>query len=283
MEEAVITASDGYRLAATLFRPDAAAPRATLIINSAMAVPRGYYAEFAAAAAESGYAAVTYDYRGIGGSRPARLRGFAARAADWMALDFEAVLAWARREIAAPRTFVVGHSFGGNAFGLAPSAPTIDGAVFVAAQSGYWKHWPAPRRYLLGALWHGVTPLLPRLFGYMPGWAGLGHDVPAEVMRQWSAWCRSPGYATADASADAGGYRRLRAPLRMLSIADDHLYAPAAAVQALIELYPAAPCEHVRVAPRRLGLQRVGHFGFFRARNRALWPFAFDWLAPLAA
>jgi predicted alpha/beta hydrolase len=276
-EDLSIAATDGYPLAATVFSP-AAEAAATLIINSAMAVRREFYAPFARAASGRGYATVTYDYRGIGGSRPPRLRGFAARASDWMTLDFEGVMQWTRRELRTSRTFVVGHSFGGNAFGLAPSAPVIDGGVFVAAQSGYWRHWPAPRRYVLGSLWHLVSPTLPRLFGYMPGWTGIGNDVPAGVMLQWSGWCRRPGYASDERTLDAGGYARVGAPLRFLSLADDVGYAPWPAVEALRRIYRAAPTEHVVVQPRAHGLDEVGHFGFFRARARPLWPLALDWL-----
>jgi predicted alpha/beta hydrolase len=276
MEDCVITAGDGYRLAGTLFRP-AGVPVARVIVNSAMAVPRQFYAAFAAAAAKRGLATLTYDYRGIGGSAPARLRGFAARASDWMTLDFEAALAWLRREVDAPRSLVVGHSFGGNAFGLAPSAGSIDGGLFVAAQSGYWRHWPAPQRYLLASLWYGAAPVLPRVFGYMPGWAGIGNDVPAGVMQQWSGWCRLPRYAADDPTVDASGYARVKAPLRLISLADDSNYAPGAAVDALAALYPAARCDRLHAAPQAHGLARIGHFGFFR--QQALWPLALDWLA----
>jgi len=278
MEEAVITAGDGYRLAVTLFRP-AGVPVARVIVNSAMAVPRQFYAAFAGAAAERGLATLTYDYRGIGDSAPASLRGFAARASQWMTLDFEAALAFMRREVAAPRSFVVGHSFGGNAFGLAPSAASVDGGLFVAAQSGYWRHWPAPRRYVMASLWYGVTPLLPRIFGYMPGWTGIGNDVPAGVMQQWSGWCRLPRYAADDSTVDASGFGRLKAPLRLISLADDQAYAPARAVDALAALYAAARCERLHVEPQDHGLARIGHFGFFR--HGALWPPAFDWLIAL--
>lgn len=95
MKDLHIAALDGYSLAATQFEPVGAA-RAALIVNSAIAVRREYYAPFAQAARERGFATFTYDYRSIGGSRPTRLRGFAARASDWMTLDFEGVLAWDR-------------------------------------------------------------------------------------------------------------------------------------------------------------------------------------------
>jgi predicted alpha/beta hydrolase len=272
-----IPAADGYLLAATSFLP-AGASRGTLIVNAAMAVRRGYYADFARAAAERGWAVLTYDYRGIGDSRPARLRGFAARATDWMARDFEGVLAWARREWCAARHVVVGHSFGGNALGLAPSAPTLDAVAMVAAQNGYWRLWPAPRRYQLAVLWHTAAPLLPRLWGYMPRWGGLGGEVPAGVVLQWAAWCRQPRYALDDRTHDAAGYARLTAPLALISLADDTDFAPRAAVESLRALYPAARSEHQHVEPRAHGLARVGHFGFFRPPASALWPLALDFL-----
>jgi predicted alpha/beta hydrolase len=275
-----IEALDGFALAATHV-----APRSTrgvaLVVNSAMAVPQTHYADFAHAAAARGFDVVTYDYRGIGGSRPMRfarsLRGLRATASDWMRLDFEGVHRWVRRELEAQHVVVVGHSFGGNALGLAPSAHCIDAGAFVAAQSGYWRHWAAPRRYLHAALWHGVSPLLPRLFGYMPGWAGIGNDVPRDVMIEWSSWCRRPGYA-AEGAARAG-FSAVRAPLKFLSFADDTDYAPRAAVDALVRTYDGAASEHQHIEPRAHGLARIGHFGFFRPSSQALWPLALDWLA----
>jgi predicted alpha/beta hydrolase len=272
-----IPAADGYSLAATYYLPPAAA-RGALIMCSAMAVRRGYYAAFAQAAAARGWAVLTYDYRGIGDSRPVSLRGFAARAADWMTLDFEGVFAWARREWQPARTVLVGHSFGGNALGLAPSAAQLDAGAIVAAGSGYWKHYAAPRRYLLATLWYVVAPLLPRLYGYVPRWAGLGDEVPAGVMLQWSGWCRRPRYALDDSSADGAGYARVTAPLRFVSLADDTDYAPLEAVQSLMSMYPAATVDLRQVQPHEHGLTRIGHFGFFRPQAAALWPLALDFL-----
>ncbi len=69
-----VEARDGFPLAADLFLPDAA-PTAAVLIAPAMGVPRGYYAAFAGHLAREGLAALTLDYRGIGGSRAGALRG----------------------------------------------------------------------------------------------------------------------------------------------------------------------------------------------------------------
>src|SRR4051812_14925101 len=90
-----LAARDGFALAATRFTPSGPV-RAVVVVNSATAVPRRIYRGFAGYLAERGFAVVTYDYRGIGESRPQSLVGFAARMRDWAALDATAALDHAR-------------------------------------------------------------------------------------------------------------------------------------------------------------------------------------------
>jgi predicted alpha/beta hydrolase len=70
-QDTVIPARDGYPLAATVFTP-LERPRGTVLINSATAVPRKIYRGFATYLGERGFAALTYDYRGVAGSGQAR-------------------------------------------------------------------------------------------------------------------------------------------------------------------------------------------------------------------
>ena len=142
-QDTSIAARDGYQLAATVFTPTATPVRAVLI-NSATAVPRKIYRAFATYLAEQGGTVLTYDYRGIGGSRPASLRGFQVRMRDWAALDVAGAIdhmraVWPKLPLA-----VVGHSFGGQAAGLAPNNSEISRALFVAAQAGYWRLFHSP-------------------------------------------------------------------------------------------------------------------------------------------
>ena len=77
------SAADGYALHGTLWSPDAP-PRALVLIHPATAVPERLYAGFARFLTERGFAALTYNYRGIGASRPARLGALkAACATGW--------------------------------------------------------------------------------------------------------------------------------------------------------------------------------------------------------
>ena len=79
-------AADGYRLHGTLHRPSGP-PRAVVLIHPATAVPERLYLPFAGYLVEQGFAALTYDYRGIGRSAPRSLRGSKAKMRDWMELE----------------------------------------------------------------------------------------------------------------------------------------------------------------------------------------------------
>jgi len=106
---------------------------------------------------------------------------------------------------------------------------------------------------------------------------GMGEDLPAGVALEWARWCRHPEYVVGVLGAHAD-YARFRAPLRIVAATDDR-YAPLEAVQALLKLYPSARGEIRRVAPQDIGVQRIGHFGFFREQFRdTLWREAADWL-----
>src|SRR5262249_14510456 len=119
-QDTVIPARDGFSLAATVFTP-AAPPQRVVLVNSATAVPRRIYRGFGTYLAERGFAVLTYDYRGIAGSRPRAFKGFEARMRDWAALDVTAAIDHMRTVWPAAMLAVVGHSFGGQAVGLAPN------------------------------------------------------------------------------------------------------------------------------------------------------------------
>jgi predicted alpha/beta hydrolase len=276
--EVVIPARDGYPLAATVFAPEAAG-RDWVVVNSATAVPRGYYARFARFLAAGGFHVVTYDYRGIGGSRPKRLRGFRARMRDWAQQDAAGVLDWVDAQ-GASRVAVVGHSFGGQALGLLPRPERLAAAVLVGAQSGYWRLWDGWRRLPVAALWHVLIPGLCAACGFFPGRAlGMGENSPAGVAREWAAWGRRRGYVTeADGGALAAGYARVACPIRSYSFSDD-TFAPPRAVEALLGFYSSARVERRALRPRDLGAATFGHWAFFKERSREpLWVEAAGWL-----
>lgn len=268
MPEAVrISAADGYALGATIF--GAAAQGPVVVVNGATGVSQRYYGRFAAWLAGRGFTVITYDYRGIGESRPFRMRTFEGRMRDWGHQDFEGVLRFGARQFGGRPLAMVGHSIGGQIIGFPQSNVLLEAAVTVAAQSGYWGLWPMPTRLAMGAVWYAM-PVVAKALGYIPGRLGIGQDVPGSVAIEWARWGRQRGYFTDD-GLGTEGFERLRAPVLSFSFSDDR-YAPKAAVDWLHDLLRAAQVERRHVDPRASGLPPVGHFGFFRVEFRdTLW------------
>src|SRR5579864_789429 len=201
-DDIIVPAADGYALGATLFLPRGP-KRHAVLISSATATPRKIYRGFAAYLAQQGAAVLTYDYRGIGGSRlkqvigynqPRSLVGFKATMADWAALDATAAVSWMRERYPDLPLGYVGHSFCGQMLGLLDNNTEVARALLVASQAGYWKLMAAPERYRVLVFLKLVGVPLTRLLGYAPGWSGLGEDLPKEVFLQWTRWVMSPRY-----------------------------------------------------------------------------------------
>lgn len=275
-EPLTIPARDGFALAAMRYEP-AVNPTATVVvINAATAVPQGYYRAFATFLAEQGYIAITYDYRGIGGSRPASLRGFAARARDWALLDMAGVVDWVQATCRPRRLFAVGHSFGGQTPGLLPNGDRIDALATLSAQSGHWRLQGGRQKLAVALHTHLTLPVLARLCGYVP-WSrfSAAEDLPLGVALEWASWCRRRGYLLDDPTLPVERYRRFAAPVLAYSVADDD-WGTARSVDAMMGAYPRLTRRHL--VPSALGLPRIGHFGFFRPTCAALWPELVAWL-----
>jgi len=122
-------ATDGFTLHGTLYEGGADA----ILIASALGVKRRYYDAFAHAAVARGFTVFTFDYRGIGESRPSSLRGFNASMHDWGALDLPAAI----DQLKGARSItLVGHSAGGQIPGLASNVNAIDRLVRTAQGAG---------------------------------------------------------------------------------------------------------------------------------------------------
>ena len=134
---------DGYPLAALRY-PAQGPRRGNLIVAGATGVPQLFYKAFAEFAAAQGYTTLTLDYRGIGLSKPRTLRGFRMAYLDWAHQDLAAAVD-AMTEDGTP-LFMVGHSFGGHAFGLLPNHDRVARFYTFATGAG-WAGWMPPARH----------------------------------------------------------------------------------------------------------------------------------------
>lgn len=280
-----LPATDGYPLAGTHFAPEGAAapgspPAPVVVLTAAIGAPQTVYHAYARYLAERGAHALTFDYRGIGDSRRGPLRELETDLAAWGERDVAGAIAWAERTFPGAPLLYAGHSAGGQLLGLAANADAVRRVLTVAAPSGYWKLWHGWRRLWIASMWFVLFPLVTRIVGYLPGRGlGLGADLPRGVALQWARWGRNRHYISdAEGRPRSEGHRRVTAPIRAYSFADDP-YAPEEAVAELLGYYAAAPREHRHLRPADLGLERIGHLGFYRERMRdLLWRETADWL-----
>lgn len=279
-ERLSILCADGVRLGADLWRPEGVA-WGTIIVNPATGVLARYYHRFARFLTGAGYFVLTYDYRGIGNSRPARLARSGYRWRDWGTQDFDAVI---RHVVAAdlPRPLmVVGHSIGGALIGHAAAAPAIDRILTVGAQYAYWRDYAAPARLAMLWRWHVAMPALTAAFGYFPGRRlGWLEDLPAGVAYEWAfraarLEARLPSEEGARLRA---GFAAVRAPILAVSFNDDD-YGTRPALTRTLAYYSGAERRLVMLEPADVGETRVGHFLPFHARLvENLWPGFLSWL-----
>lgn len=274
-----IITHDGVGLSATRFIPEQSSGR-VILINSATGVRQHYYADFASFLARKGYDVYTYDYRGIGESRPASLRGYEASMYAWGAHDYAMMVRNILQTHPNARLTVIGHSVGGQIVGFSPVTEDVDAVVMIGSQTPYWRNYRGVfLKTRLWLFWHVVIPVFTRIAGYFPARTlRLFEDLPHGVATQWARWAKNANYAFDELPEEAHRFRSLRVPALMVSFTDDG-FAPLAAVQDLMSRYDNLKWNHWHFEPADVRQRRVGHFGFFRkSAESTLWKGVMEWI-----
>jgi predicted alpha/beta hydrolase len=270
IKEFTFNAIDGYALSACHFY--AQKPVGLIIIASAAGVPQAFYRRFAEYGAAQNYDVVTFDYRGIGKSAPVSLKGFTADFTAWAEKDLAALVD--RLSNHPLPLYYIGHSFGGHALGLISNHHQLRAACLFGLGAG-WHGWmPRLEQYRVQLLWHLVAPVLTHIKGYL-GWSalGMGEDLPLGVYQQWKRWCRFPNYFFDDQQYPQLKqiFAKVTTPIKAVNAVDDK-WAPPRSRNAFIQHYTGSAVRIEDIDARDLGINEVGHLGYFRTKSRALWP-----------
>jgi predicted alpha/beta hydrolase len=284
IRDLTIPADDGHALAARLFepQPSAADRQAPItVIAGATGVPQTFYARFATYLAEQGRPALTFDYRGIGGSLQGHARHSTARFRDWGILDTPGVLAWAAAAYPDRPIHWVGQSYGGFATGLAHNNHLVARQLGVSTMTADVRYVASRlERARIAALLFAAGPALAHTLGYLPGWINGGVDLPKHVLLEWSAWVGTQGFLFGQTDLpEQKHFAALTAPLRFAYMEDDAWIARDG-VEDLAQRYSGATeVTFWRVTLEEAGADAIGHIGFFRSSFKTtLWPQALAWL-----
>jgi predicted alpha/beta hydrolase len=244
-EDITITAKDGYALAAVLREPETSI-KGVVQIHCGTGIPQKLYAHFAAFLTENGYATLTFDYRGIGKSKYESLKGFKAKLQDWAQLDMTSVFDWIINRFPNDKKIIVAHSMGGQLVGLMENNHKIDNLFLIASSTGYWRDMSKPYRWIF---------------------------PPLGVGMQWRKWCINPTYFETDFGKSIKDlyYDQIHIPLKSIQISDDPI-ANHVTANKMLTYYKNAKISIDKVTPKSLGVDKIGHTGFFSRRFKdTLW------------
>lgn len=275
------TCPDGRRLQGYHFEvPDGVERLGTVVIACATAVKANYYHRYAAFLADNGFAAVTFDYRGIGASRGGSLRGQQVRWHEWGSLDIDTVLAWALEQSPRLPVHLVGHSFGGFGVGLADHAAGLSRILTVGAQHAYWRDLRFKDK---AAHWGRAAITVPfvAVCGYFPAKRlGVMEDLPAGVALDWARSRKNFTTAAAGSQRDAlrAHQAAVTAPILALAPNDDS-YATLPAMERAVAYTPNSTARIIHLRPADYGETTLGHFALFHSRYQTtFWEQTLAWL-----
>lgn len=274
-EEFEVTDSDGYTIGLLQLKQPENKEINTdpeiILFGSATAVKYHFYKKIGKYLAKHGFIVILFDYRGIGSSLGTSIRKIATTMAEWGSRDLQTVINWILETYSKQKIMYIGHSVGGQILGLLSDPDVFKKIVLVSAQIGYWRYY-TKRKYWYAFLYYIAWNPIIRILGYMPTKRfGFGENLPRDMALQWCRWLKNKNYLFDDKSIDSSRYNQVKARILSYSFTDD-TWAPLEAVQSMVDHYTSAEIEYRNYTPQDLGLEKIGHFGFFREQSKkTLW------------
>lgn len=275
MEKITITATDGFALSACWMPNEKKDNKSIVVFASATGVRKEFYIKFGQYVCQQGYAVLLFDYRGIGESAPASLKGFVAYMHEWTTKDMNGVLNFLVREKKVENVIWVGHSVGAQLIGLLEKREYIKKVIAINSSTGYWNYFTFPYNWITLSLWKLVGAPLTLALGYAPmrklGW---GENLPAGVYWEWRKWCLRKNhfqdYLLEQTSAKA--FYDCHIPFQYIYTSDDYI-ANDRTTKCLAAFYPNADAQFLKIEPKTFGFKAIGHTGIFRSKHaEKIWP-----------
>ncbi|WP_374461739.1 alpha/beta fold hydrolase [Chryseobacterium taeanense] len=271
MEKLVLTTEDSVSIVTHLFLPEKSNQR-LLLINSATGVKQQIYFSFAKYFSEKGFTVITYDYRGIGLSKPRKMKNFEASMRIWGSKDYKALTEYIRLNFKDFQKYCLGHSVGALILGMNKNSDMFDEFVFVGTQNAFVGNLKF-RTKIEAYLGFGIMqPLTTTLLGYFPAqWFGLGESLPKNCAYDWRTLIlnRKSTNSLLDKIED---YSKNLTQKVFVIRAEDDVWLTEKGVKSLLnETYPNLRPVYrlIKISESEKG--EIGHVNFFRSYNKKLW------------
>lgn len=272
MQDLILTTSDHQSIYCTVFLPSKDCGK-IVIINSATGVKQQIYFAFSKYLATQGFTVITYDYRGIGLSKPSQIKGYTATMRDWGTKDFGAVTNYVKTQFPQHQKFLIGHSVGALIVGMNDDSIFFEKFIFIATQNAYYGHLNFKTKIAAFLGFSVVQPLTTGLLGYFPGhYLGLGESLPSGVSRDWAHLIlkkKSTDYLLENAKVNIS--KTLSQNVFVLYAEDDDWLTDRGVRSLLEDTYPQLQATYRVIKTSESEVKQIGHVNFFRSYNRRLW------------
>ncbi len=272
MKSITIKTSDHIEIEAHLFEPVNSNGK-LLVVNSATGVKQHVYFSFANYFAEKGFTVITYDYRGIGLSKPKNLRHFKASMRIWGTVDFKAVTDFIQLNYKDYQKFCVGHSVGALILGMNEDSKLFKKLIFVGTQDAYIGNLPFNVAVSAVFGFGLAVPFLSNLLGYFPApWFGLGETLPKGSAMDWRTLILNKKSTSRLFEKIPKEYSKELYQKAFIIYAEDDPWVKMKGMESLMNnAYPNMNRTYREVMVTESPKNHIGHINFFRSYNSDLW------------
>lgn len=271
MEKLIISTKDQYQLSAHIFKPEKSNEK-VILINSATGVKQQVYFSFAQFFAEQGFTVITYDYRGIGLSKPEKMRNFKASMRTWGSKDFKRLTEFVIENFPDYQKFCLGHSVGALIIGMNKNSKVFERFIFVATQNAFIGNlkWKTKLEAFFG--FGFAQPFFTELFGYFPAhWFGLGESLPKNCAYDWRTLILNRK-STGKLLLKTKDYSKGLNQKVLVLYAEDDVWLTDKGVKSLLnDVYPNLKPDYRFLQTSESEKAEIGHVNFFRSYNKKLW------------
>lgn len=279
MKSFQIETSDKFLIAVTSFGENNSTNK-IIVISSAIGVPQKFYTKFATYLANKGYLVFTYDYRGIGQSKPKSFKGFQAEFIDWADKDFMAISQYIEEMYPNHQKYLIGHSMGGIMLGLSRAFRVYEKFVTIGSQFGYIENFHDKDKLKIKTFFKVMIPLLTPIYGYFPSQkVNMGEPLPKGIAYNWKSIILGKDSILGYANQTQNFYTEIKQPMLIISLEDDYIAPPKTVDLFATKVMVNAKKTRLNLVPKDYGLKFIGHMDFFREKNKnELWSIPLDFI-----
>lgn len=263
--------TDHFPVTAHVFYPEKTSGR-LLLINSATGVRQQVYFSFAKYFCEKGFTVITYDYQGIGFSKPAKLNGFSASMRTWGSEDYQAVTDYIKMNFKEYRKYCLGHSVGALIIGMNKDSEMFEKFIFVGTQNAFTGNLRFKTKIEAYLGFGIVQPLTTACLGYFPAqWFGLGESLPKNCAYDWRTLILNKKSTNRLLEKTENYTKNLTQEVFVVHAQDDAWLTEKGVKSLLDTTYPNLKPTYRLIKTSESEKGEIGHVNFFRTYNKALW------------